>query len=160
MKNFSRYPLFVLALLITVAVGLTPNYRGGPVPSSPIVAAQTSVTACDPPQEDTFEVSLPKLQFPSDDEGQGWARPKVWGNRDVEATDDRITVPNGRPIYALFVSGYAQNSHLDELVFFNFARHLMGRGAYVHYAWWNNLLAPYMERPLHHDQSYPGKSPE
>jgi hypothetical protein len=33
----------------------------------------------------------------------------------------------------------------------------MAHGAYVHYAWWNNLLAPYMERPLHYSQSHPGE---
>ena len=70
---------------------------------------------------------------------------------------DSITVPNGRPIYALLVSGYGRNGNFDELHFYNFAREIMAHGGYVHYAWWNNLLAPYMERPLHNDQSYPGK---
>src|SRR5690606_20446917 len=70
--------------------------------------------------------------------------------------DETIHIPNGRPIYALIVSGYASNKYLDELMLYNFTRHLMDRGAYVHYAWSNNLLAPYMERPLHHNQSQPG----
>ena len=104
----------------------------------------------------TFCVHFPKLGFPPDEEGEGWIRPKVWGALDSTATDDTITVPNGRPIYALIVSGYESNKYLDELMVYNFARHLMARGAYVHYAWWNNLLAPYMERPLHHPQSDPG----
>jgi pimeloyl-ACP methyl ester carboxylesterase len=39
--------------------------------------------------------------------------------------------------------------------FYNFAKCLQDKGAYVHYAWWNNLLAPYMERPLHNDESVP-----
>lgn len=65
-------------------------------------------------------------------------------------------MPKGRPIYALIVSGYANNERLDQLMVHRFARHLMNQGAYVHWAWWNNLLAPYMERPLHHNQSHPG----
>jgi photosystem II stability/assembly factor-like uncharacterized protein/pimeloyl-ACP methyl ester carboxylesterase len=69
---------------------------------------------------------------------------------------DSIIVPNGRPIYALFVSGFGRNGNFDELHFYNFARKIMEHGGYVHYAWWNNLLAPYMERPLHDDQSFPG----
>lgn len=69
---------------------------------------------------------------------------------------DSIIVPNGRPIYALLVSGYGRNGGFDELHYYNFARQIMANGGYVHYSWWNNLLAPYMERPLHNDQSYPG----
>ena len=115
-----------------------------------------SATAdCDPPKPATFTVHLPKVGLPPDDEGQGWDRPPVWEHH-PNATDDSITVPNGRPIYALIVSGYASNRDLDELMLYNFARHLMAQGAYVHFAWWNNLLAPYMERPLHHSQSHPG----
>src|SRR5688572_2097632 len=110
---------------------------------------------CDPVPQPTFTVHLPKLGLPPDEEGQGWNRPPVWEHH-PNATDDSITVPNGRPIYALIVSGYASNRDLDELMVYNFARHLMARGAYVHYSWWNNLLAPYMERPLHHSQSQPG----
>jgi hypothetical protein len=80
-------------------------------------------------------VHLPVLGQPPDDEGQGWDRPNVWaGHEDARA--DSIVVPNGRPIYALIVSGYASNKHLDELMVYNFARHLMTR--HVH-AWWNNL---------------------
>src|SRR5207248_429403 len=86
---------------------------------------------------------------------QKWARPQVWAHQ-PDATNDSITVPNGRPIYALIVSGYESNRYLDELMVYNFARYLLTNGAYVHYAWWNNLLAPYMERPLHHPQSHPG----
>ena len=117
--------------------------------------ARAQSTNCDPPQEATFTVQLPKLGFPPDEEGQGWARPPVWEHH-PDATSDSITVPNDRPIYALIISGYASNAYLDELMLYNFARHLMAGGAYVHYAWWNNLLAPYMERPLHHLQSHPG----
>ena len=107
-------------------------------------------------QTGTFTVHLPKIGYPPDEEKQGWSRPRVWGKYDTDAYDDSIVVPNGRPIYALFVSGYGQNGNFDELYFYNFARYLMEHGAYVHYAWWNNLLAPYMERPLHYNQSDPG----
>ena len=103
----------------------------------------------------TFTVDFPVLGEPPHDPGENWPRPNVWGSVQLPPFDS-IEVPNGRPIYALFVSGYGNNGHLDEMMCYNFARHLMARGAYVHYAWWNNLLAPYMERPLHHGQSYPG----
>lgn len=110
---------------------------------------------CTPPTEPTFTVQLPKLGSPPDKEGQGWDLPDVWDGH-PSAASDSITVPNGRPIYALVVSGYRSNAYLDELMVYDFARHLMAEGAYVHYAWWNNLLAPYMERPLHHSQCDPG----
>ena len=87
-------------------------------------------------QTGTFTVHLPDLYSPQN--------------------VDSITVPNGRPIYALLVSGYGRNGNFDELHFYNFARKIMAHGGYVHYAWWNNLLAPFMERPLHNPQSYPG----
>ncbi len=112
-------------------------------------------SACDTVRTETFTVHLPVLGFPPDEEGQGWDRPKVWDGYE-DAKSDSIVVPNGRPIYALIVSGYASNKHLDEMMVYAFARHLQTKGAYVHYAWWNNLLAPYMERPLHHPQSEPG----
>lgn len=111
--------------------------------------------ACETPHPPTFTVYLPKLDCPPDEEGQGWERPDVWAHH-PDAQPDSITIPNGRPIYALIVAGYQNNGYLDELLVYNFARHLMAQGAYVHYAWWNNLLAPYMERPLHHAQSHPG----
>jgi hypothetical protein len=103
----------------------------------------------------TFTVTLPKVTNPPDP--YGWNLPAVWGpiNNQVGPSDS-ITVPNGRPIYALIVSGYGNNEYLDQLMVYRFARHLMDQGAYVHWAWWNNLLAPYMERPLHHNQSHPG----
>ena len=81
-------------------------------------------------------------------------RPDIWSGEAASA--DSIVVPNGRPIYAIIVSGYSSNAYLDQMMLYNFARHLMSKGAYVHYSWWNNLLAPYMERPLHSSQSYPG----
>jgi hypothetical protein len=131
------------ALIIAAAVVVTICFE-----------ARARQDACTPAPEPTFTVSLPRLGLPPDEEGQGWARPAVWAG--YPAGDDSIVVPNGRPIYALLVSGYAQNANLDQVTFYNFARHLMARGAYVHYAWWNNLLAPYTERPLHYGQSHPG----
>ena len=71
------------------------------------------------------------------------------------APDDSMDIPNGRPIYALLVSGFHQNRNLDMFHFYNFAKCLLEKGAYVHYSWWNNLLAPYMERPLHNVNSVP-----
>src|SRR5205809_1082922 len=115
----------------------------------------TQAADCNPPPGPTFTVFLPKVGVPPDEEGQRWVRPPVWEHL-PDATDDSITVPNGRPIYVLIVSGFGSNKYLDQLMTYNFARHLMARGAYVHYAWWNNLLAPYMQRPLHHLQSHPG----
>lgn len=70
--------------------------------------------------------------------------------------DDFIAIPRGRSVYALLVSGYSQNASFDLLHYFNFADYVLEQGGYVHYAWWNNLLAPYMERPLHLPQSQPG----
>jgi len=70
--------------------------------------------------------------------------------------DDSISVPNGRPIYALLVSGYAVNGNMDELYYYNFAKYVAEQGGYVHFSWWNNLLSPYLGRPLHDLSSYPG----
>ena len=115
-----------------------------------VLHAQT----CSNTKPPTFKVRLPLVTTPPDEEGQGWVRPNIWNYGNT--TDDSIVVPNGRPIYALIVSGYASNAYFDEMMLYNFARHLMAKGAYVHYSWWNNLLAPYMERPLHSLQSDPG----
>jgi len=74
-----------------------------------------------------------------------------------DANDEVMTIPKGRTIYALLVSGYAQNENLNLLHFFKFANYVLKQGGYVHYSWWNNLLAPYMERPLHDEVlSHPG----
>jgi pimeloyl-ACP methyl ester carboxylesterase len=69
--------------------------------------------------------------------------------------DEVIEIPNGRPAYALLVSGFHQNRNLDMFHFYNFAKCLLEKGAYVHYSWWNNLLAPYMREPLHDNRSVP-----
>ena len=91
-----------------------------------------------PPPVDTFTVPLP-------------APPG--------STDTSIEIPAGRPIYVLLVSGFHQNRNFDMFHFYNFAKCLLKKGAYVHYAWWNNLLAPYMERPLHNQGSVPSTGP-
>lgn len=120
-----------------------------------LTQAPPSSASCQAPKPPTFTVTLPKLVNPPNP--QGWDLPTVWGplNGQVPASDT-IQVPNGRPIYALIITGYRTNGYLDQLLVYSFARHLMAQGAYVHYSWWNNLLAPYMERPLHHAQSHPG----
>ena len=109
---------------------------------------------CSNSKPPTFTVHLPLVRTPPDEEGQGWVRPDIWSGE--PASGDSIVVPNGRPIYAIIVSGYSSNAYLDQMMLYNFARYLMSKGAYVHYSWWNNLLAPYMARPLHSPQSYPG----
>jgi len=96
--------------------------------------------------EDTFEVILPCTSA-------GWYQ-------EVEKCEpETISIPNGRPVYALLVSGFHQNRNLNMFHWFDFAKYLQQRGAYVHYAWWNNLLAPYMERPLHYSGSVPSTGP-
>jgi hypothetical protein len=75
--------------------------------------------------------------------------------------EEEILIPNGRPIYAFLVSGFDQNHDFNMFHFYNFARHIfeltenLEKKAYVHFAWWNNLLAPYMEKPLHNVASVP-----
>ncbi len=101
-------------------------------------STDTTVDTLDP-TADNFPVYLPSLN------GSGVA--------------ETIWIPNGRPIYALLVSGFHQNRNLNMFHFYNFAKCLLEQGAYVHYAWWNNLLAPYMERPLHTDASVPSTGP-
>jgi len=145
MENRHRFLIALIALLLIL-----------PWVSQGILHAQAD---CDTSQPATFTVQLPLLGNPPDDEGQGWDRPPVWEGH-AGAHADAVTIPNGRPIYALIVSGYSSNKHLDELMVYRFARHLQARGAYVHYSWWNNLLAPYMERPLHFDGSEPGELSE
>lgn len=135
MRSLKHFSIAVAVLFISSA--------------SSFLKAQCSNTK--PP---TFTVHLPLVTIPPDEEGEGWDRPDIWNGE--PAFSDDIVVPNGRPIYALIVSGYSSNAYLDQMMLYNFARYLMSKGAYVHYSWWNNLLAPYMERPLHSLHSYPG----
>lgn len=82
---------------------------------------------CTEQKPETFTVHLPLVTIPPDEEGHGWDRPNIWG--DHAASADEIEIPNGRPIYALIVSGYSSNAYLDELMLYNFARFLMDKGA-------------------------------
>jgi hypothetical protein len=122
--------LLILIIFISIACG-----------SSTDTGVDTSDTTADAlgTTVDPFPVYLPSLN------GSGVA--------------ETIWIPNGRPIYALLVSGFHQNRNLNMFHFYNFAKCLLERGAYVHYAWWNNLLAPYMERPLHNENSVPSTGP-
>ena len=61
-----------------------------------------------------------------------------------DTQDDSIEVPNGRPIYAIFVSGYLRNREFDGLHFYNLAKFLMEQGPmfithggtiYLHLTW-------------------------
>jgi len=123
-------------LLISLAVfGLAaPASNAGDCGNSPGLARDIS-------EEATFTVGLPVV-------------PRYESLLDSAS----IEIPNGRPIYALIVHGYTQNKNFNQLLLYNFAKRLMEDGAYVHWAWWNNLCAEYMEGPLHHPGSYPGQS--
>lgn len=62
---------------------------------------------------------------------------------------DSIELPGGCRIYAFLVGGFSQNPEFNEMVFYPLAEYVAKNNGYVHMSWWNNLLAPYMERPLH-----------
>jgi len=72
---------------------------------------------------------------------------------------ETIMIPNGRPIYAFLVSGYHQNRYFNLFHWYRFAQCLHTKGAYVHFSWWNNFLAPYMAKPLHNPASKPSHNP-
>jgi len=63
--------------------------------------------------------------------------------------DDAILPPKGCDIYLLIISGIGRNRNFDELLFYPLAKYVAEHNGYVHYAWWNNLLQPYMSGPLH-----------
>ena len=65
------------------------------------------------------------------------------------ARDDQITLPKGCRIYAFLISGFGDNKDYDHIVFYKVAAFVARNNGYVHVGWWNNLTAPYMERPLH-----------
>ena len=98
--------------------------------------------------EQCIEITLPCLKNP-DGTIKGW-----YG---IACEAETIQIPDDRPAYALLVSGFVQNASLNMFHFYNFARCLQAKDAYVHYAWWNNLLAPYMQKPLHNYESVPSK---
>jgi pimeloyl-ACP methyl ester carboxylesterase len=118
-------------------------------------AAASDLVPCDlDPNEPCIEISLPCTEE------------SIYGNAGWyfhSCKDEVIQIPDGRPVYALLVSGFHQNKNLDMFHFYNFNkcifRHTeqLDEKAYVHYAWWNNLLAPYMKKPLHNDESVPSK---
>ena len=131
-----RATILSLCLLVLAAcgdVGDTPDLQQG-LTSSVLVA-------CEPDNKEQC------IQITLDCAHEGWF------GKSCEPAE--ITIPNGRPIYALLVSGFHVNKNLDKFHFYNFAEALHEKGAYVHYAWWNNLLAPYMEKPLHNVNSVP-----
>ncbi|MDH4229589.1 MAG: PKD domain-containing protein [Nitrospirota bacterium] len=136
-----------ITLTLTAACGSETAGVGGAPDSTLRRGEPSAVTAAG----ETFTVSLPGVTIrksPYDPYGiLHW---------DETHPADAITVPNGRPIYALLVSGYTANTELDELYYYDFAKYVAEQGGYVHFAWWNNLLAPYMERPLHDGNSSPG----
>jgi pimeloyl-ACP methyl ester carboxylesterase len=104
--------------------------------------------------ESTFTVQLPCVE--DLDTGPFYGR-DFYGDEwyETSCAHDQIEIPTGRPVYALLVSGFHQNKNFDMFHWFDFAKYLQSKGAYVHYAWWNNLLAPYLERPLHDAGSVP-----
>ena len=115
----------------------------------------TVLVQCDAnPNEQCIEITLPCTE------------PEVYGKagwHEHTCTDEVIQIPNGRPIYAFLVNGFDQNKDFELFHFYNFAKCIYrqtedyDQKAYVHFAWWNNLLAPYMKKPLHNDESVPSK---
>lgn len=88
----------------------------------------------------TFAVDLPVVD---DSPGGGLVFPFA------TLEPDAISLPRGCDIYLLVVSDAGRNRQLDELLFYPLARFAAERNGYVHYAWWNNLLKPYMEQSVH-----------
>lgn len=94
----------------------------------------------------TFTVELPGRNLGFDD-----ANSIFTSISPTVGSDDTITLPNGCSIYAFLVSGYKENAELREVIFYKLAEFVAKNDGYVHVAWWNNLLRPYMQRPLHPD---------
>ena len=67
----------------------------------------------------------------------------------TEGNTDTITLPSNCSIYAFLVSGYRENSEFQEIIFYKFAEFVAKNNGYVHVSWWNNILRPYMQRPMH-----------
>lgn len=131
-----------------------------------LLASGFLLTSCDSdnksqPQAAAFQVvpQLCSIEAVSADAQAERTFPVYLPDLDDPASSERIRIPDGRPAYALLVSGFHQNRDLDMFHFYAFAKSLMKKGAYVHFAWWNNLLAPYMERPLHNVASIPSTGP-
>ena len=80
-----------------------------------------------------------------------WTRARAAASSfQVTSLDDAgITLPRGCNIYLLIISDIGRNRNFDELLFYPLAKFVAEHNGYVHYAWWNNLLQPYMSGPLH-----------
>ena len=60
---------------------------------------------------------------------------------------DAVELPKGA-ISTSIISGIGRNRNFDELLLYPLAKYVAEHNGYVHYAWWNNLLQPYMAGPL------------
>ena len=143
--------VFSLGVLVITAcgdaAGDTSHTPAVAAASSPAQPTSSTIVSCNNGNgEQCIEIELPCVT----------AAEALVLDEDCATEPEKIRIPKGRPIYALLVSGFYQNSDLDMFHWYNFAQCLQEKGAYVHYAWWNNLLKPYMEGPLHNPDSTPG----
>jgi pimeloyl-ACP methyl ester carboxylesterase len=125
----------VLLALLSVIVGALPAHAQPPA-SNPSQMCGTG---------ETFTVPLPGTTL-----GIGNTS-GFWRNIDVPliAREDSVTLPKGCRIYAFLISGFGDNKDYDRIIFYKVAEFVAQNNGYVHVGWWNNLTAPYMERPLH-----------
>lgn len=93
----------------------------------------------------TFTVQLPGTTLGIDDSDG------LFRSIDVPAVarPDSVTLPNGCRIYAIFISGYGNNRHYDDIPFFKVAEFVAKHDGYVHTGWWNNFTKEYAAGPLH-----------
>ncbi|RLA43430.1 MAG: hypothetical protein DRR42_21745, partial [Gammaproteobacteria bacterium] len=161
MNNYRTFLVAILCFcLITLAAcggggGETTNSQTSSNPSVAGSDIPDSAENCNSRDTDGGTPDYPENCNPVDINDAPPAFIKVTLPKLDGTSSEIIEIPNGRPVYALLVSGFHQNKNLDMFHFYNFARCLLEKGAYVHYAWWNNLLAPYMEKPLHDPDSVP-----
>jgi pimeloyl-ACP methyl ester carboxylesterase len=136
--------LLSLGMLVLTACG----DAAGDTSHSPTEPTSSTIVSCgeDGNSEECIEIKLSCVT----------AAEALVLDENCDREPETIRIPKGRPIYALLVSGFYQNNNLDMFHWYNFAQCLQEKGAYVHYAWWNNLLKPYMEGPLHNPDSTPG----
>jgi hypothetical protein len=153
--------LWSLTLMALLSVGGATRAHAQPPPDDPNddkPAQMCGTTSAAHPNGETFTVSLPARNGPvvgplplwqdfDDKQGPLWA---------IDADDvvpgDTITLPKGCRIYAFLLSGWGDNKDYDQIIFYKLAEWVAQRNGYVHVGWWNNLTAPYMERPLHDQQ--------
>lgn len=138
MRVFTRFLRILSLTTICVACSGGGSSDSPPNPAVTDNPSEVSTAAANPLVRSTFKVTLPNSNG---------------------ASVETIEIPDGHPVYALLVSGFHQNRNFELFHFYNFAKCLFEKDAYVHYSWWNNLLAPYMERPLHTDASVPSTGP-